>query len=1141
MRKIAKETQIGQLVIDLKIKTEALEKGLETAKKKLQEIEKHNQEVQNSNKGLDASFVALSVGIVASMHKVVGVVKEATEEYKSYTQAMSSLSDVADYTKNDLDDMSELMNKYSKYMTKADLAATIKNFSLMGMSIEQTDQMLQSLINSAIKNRNANYDVSTAVKVASDGYKQGLSTLSDSAGVTENLSVMLDKYADSLGKTASKLTEEEQNQAYVNRTMEAAAPFAGAMSEYLDTLAGKQGEYNQALRETQVAYAEALEPTLVKFEEFKTSVVSGLGDIISENENATAGITVFVVTLGTLSIGIMAAKKAYDLYKTTILTTTVAQEGLNAVMKANPVGIVVSAITVGISAIAAFTAATQTQDNTQKDYNVTLERHNEIMQRKIDLDTLDTDSMEKTIGKMENYLKLLEEQEKKKENLNSSKENDKFTTPEVTPKYEWDLDGIVPKLQNVNEGMHQASLSTQNLQNEYTKLSIKVSNASNELEKLTGVQVNGKLSTKQVTEMLKEYKEVNEEATAKQKAKKLLDTETVKTQQKEAAQLKANANQMQAYLNIVKQGDKTTTEYKKAETELAKAYGEAATAGGINEQVAQECINIDQARADQAWNASQATIQGNIQAIQTFISLAEAAANDEAKQTELAQTIGLEYSQIIPTLNSVLTILQLIGGYTPESVPNITPTAVSTPKVSSGSSSYSNKKLDNYKKEIEHKKALDQISLKQEIAMYETALRSYAKTADEKMELREKIYALNKELAQKEKEVLDEQTEDYEAYIQQQINNRGAEYDVIERTRDYDKIISMHRNYLNQIMKDERLSLDERKQNYREELSTIRDYEQQKRDLRVEAVDNTVTQLTNAITKQLEEQQKKDTDYINEQIEQVEKLKKIRIDAINAEYDAKIEAIEKELQALDKAEQQKSRNEEDAEYERKRLRLEQLIAFEHDVTTKANYQKELDKLVAEYQKTLDKRALEDKKQALNEQKELLKEEQDNKTQAIEDEAEKQKEIFNKQLEDLEKYYSEQVEMAQQTAEKMLINVEQNQDNILNLLKSYGNAYEITGQTLGEKLAQGINEGIANKIQNVIQNIQDTIDRGIENKIAEWNRELYRYEVGANKPQQAQTINITQQNYIEQNLELPSETYRKLRNVSENLAAEIVGL
>lgn len=161
-------------------------------------------------------------------------------------------------------------------------------------------------------------------------------------------------------------------------------------------------------------------------------------------------------------------------------------------------------------------------------------------------------------------------------------------------------------------------------------------------------------------------------------------------------------------------------------------------------------------------------------------------------------------------------------------------------------------------------------------------------------------------------------------------------------------------------------------------------------------------------------------------------------------------------------------------------------------------------------------------------------------QAIEDEADRQKEIYDKQLEELEDYYDKQMDIAQETAEKMLLNVEQNQNTILNLLKSYGNAYEITGQSLGEKLAQGINEGITNKIENIIQRVQDTIDAEIENKLSEIVGSVYRYEVGTNKPQTT-SINITQQNYIEQNPELPSETYRKLNNVSQNLAAEIRGM
>ena len=37
--------------------------------------------------------------------------------------------------------------------------------------------------------------------------------------------------------------------------------------------------------------------------------------------------------------------------------------------------------------------------------------------------------------------------------------------------------------------------------------------------------------------------------------------------------------------------------------------------------------------------------------------------------------------------------------------------------------------------------------------------------------------------------MLTQQTEDYEAYMQQQKNIRGAAYDITEQTRDYNQII----------------------------------------------------------------------------------------------------------------------------------------------------------------------------------------------------------------------------------------------------------------------------------------------------------------------------------------------------------------
>lgn len=1099
---MSNETKIGQLVIDLKIKTEALEKGLETAKKKIQEIEQNNKQLENSNKGVEGSYLAMSATAVIAVTQIIGIIKNATEEYKAHTQAMSSLQNVADYTDKSMSDLSNIMNKYDGIINKTDLTTTIKNFTLMGMTVEETDKMIQSLTNSAIRNRNSNYTVSEAVRVASDGYRQGISTLSDSAGVTENLSVMLDKHAQSLGKTASQLTETEKNQAYLNRTMQAAEPFAGAMETYLDSLAGKQGEFSQSLRETKVAFTESLEPTLIKIEELKTGAMKTLTEYIEKNKSGTAGVVSFAVALTSLVAVIKLSKTAMSLLNTTML--------------ASPITWIVAGLSALLGISVSVSTALEEQRIAQEELTNAQNTHNSVLEKTIELNEENINTIQTRKDQLDEYITKLEEYN----NLNSSINLADILIEQMKSNGESE-----EKIKSIQEEVEQWKYKV-------VALNTELKTTSDEFKEIFEIEKEGLVIQEDLNGIIEAYNDNLKKANAIKNASKAFNVDSIKTQQKEAAQLKVTANQMQDYLNIIKNGNKNATEYQEAVNALTKAYPEASSAGGLLIDVLEGLISAEQLQADEAWSASQTSIQGHIDNIQ-------AALNDENVQRQVAANMGMAYDETFrPKLEAILQLLQLIGGYTPSEVPNITPTT--TTRKTTGSKSYSNKALDNYKKDIEHKKALDHISIQQEISMYEHALKKYAKTTDEKRELREKIYDLNKELAQKEKEILDQQTEDYEAYIQEQKNLRGSAYDITEQTSDYNKIIQMHKNYLNQIMQDERLSLEERKEIYREELQIIRDYEQQKRDLRVEQIDNTVSQLTEAITKQLEEMQEKDKEMIDKNIEEVEKWKETRINAINEEYDARIEAINKELEALDKAEQQKTRDEEDAEYESKKKRLEELVAFEHDATTKANYQKELDKLIAEYQNTLDKRTLEDKKEALNAQKDLLQEEQDGKVQAIEDEVEKQKEIYEKQLTDLEKYYEEQINIAQETAEKMLINVEQNQDNILNLLKSYGNAYEITGQSLGEKLAQGINEGIASKITNIIQRIQDTIDAGIENKLAELSGSVYRYEAGSNKPQTT-NINITQQNYIEQNPEMPSETYRKLRNIDEELAATLAGM
>lgn len=990
------------------------------------------------------------------------------------------------------------------------------------------------------------------------------SVLSDAAGVQKNISKMYEDYAKSIGKNTDALTQSEKAQAVYNGIMDEAAMFTGTAEQMASGYQGQQAQLNATNLELSRTIGQSMIPALTQYSSLQLNITKGLTEFISNHKSATSGIITFTTTVLAMVVGLTAAKKAYTAYKTAAAAADMTTKAFTISLMANPITLIavgIAAVTAGISVF-----NTKMQESIDKMNEATEKSNNlaEALKNTMNNDMVMSDTDKTTIENARDEANQIVQAYEEKKNKIKEIENE-INEIKKSNKYDFQKDGEINAL---NVQLNKAQKALNNFEKENLSGGKTIDTYRKKVENLSkGLAIN---------EAKQKYATATNQAAHRQTLINI-------------AQTKADIQGKQQLLNILKEGKTSTEAYTNAKTQLVKVYPELAKVNENTIASTQNAIDAENAAADAEWANAQVAIQASILEVSAMMS------NSEQIQ-QIAAATKQSVEEVTASLQNQINILGNLAKLTPSDFKGSV-TSSYTPKksTSSGSKSYQNKALDNYKKQIEYKKALDQISLQQEISMYQIALKKYAKTADERMELtqkiyelqkelqeknlddytaliehrknldqislqdeinmyqyaynslaktteqkrelEEKLYELRKELAQKNKDILEQQTKDYERYIEDQKNLRGAEYDVKEQEADLNKIIELHRSYLNQIMRDERLSLDERKELYQEELDTIRDYEKQKRDLRVQTVDDTVSKLTSAITKQLEELEEADKKAIENNKEAVEKWKETRINAINEEYNARIEAIQKELDLLDKSEEDKTRAEEDAEYERKKNRLQQLIDYEHDATTKANYQKELDKLVAEYQKTLDKRALTDKKEALNTQKDLLKEEQDDKIQNIEDEAEKRKEQYEKQLDELEEYYDKQKELAQETAEKMLLNVDQNQNKILELLKSYGDAYEITGQSLGEKLAQGINNGIADKIQNVIQKIQDTIDAGIENKIKEWTSGMYRYEVGASKPK-TQTINVYQTNNIEQNPEMPSETYRKLHNVSENLAAQL---
>ncbi len=992
------------------------------------------------------------------------------------------------------------------------------------------------------------------------------SVLSDASGIQKNISVMYEEYAKKIGKSTDALTQAEKVQAVYNGYMDEAKDFIGTASEMANNYQGQQAQLNATNLELSRTVGQSMIPALTQYSSLQLNITKNLAEIISNHKSATSGVITFTTTVLAMIVALTAAKKAYTAYKTAAAAADMTTKAFTISLMTNPITLIavgIAAVTAGISIY-----STKMQEAIDKMDEATEKSKtlSEALQNTINNNMIMTKNDKQTIvdakEEANEIIQVYEEKQNKIKEIEG-----KINEIKKSNKYDFQKNGEINAL---TVQLNEAQKALSDFEKENFTGGKSIDTYRKKVETLTkGLEIN---------EAKQKYATVTNQAAHRQTLINI-------------AQTKADIQGKQQLLDILKEGKTSTEAYTNAKTQLVKVYPELAKVNENTIASTQSAIDAENAAADAEWANAQVAIQASILEVSAMMSNSE-----QIKQIAAATKQSVE--EVTASLQNQINILGNLAKLTPSDFKGSVTSSYTPKKSNSSSSTYKNKALDNYKKQIEYKKALEQIDLQQEIAMYQIALKNYAKTADERMELtqkiyelqkelqeknlddytamiehrknldqislqdeinmyqyaynslaktteqkqelEEKLYELRKELAQKNKDLLEQQTTDYERYIEDQKKLRGAEYDTKEQEEDLNKIILLHKNYLNQIMKDERLSLDERKELYQEELDTIRDYEKQKRDLRVQSVDDTVSKLTNAITKQLEELEETDKKAIESNIEAVEKWKETRVNAINEEYNARIEAIQKELDLLDKSEEDKTRAEEDAEYERKKNRLQQLIEYEHDATTKANYQKELDKLVAEYQKTLDKRALADKKEALNAQKDLLKDEQDDKIQNIEDEAEKRKEQYEKQLDELEEYYDKQKELAQETAEKLLLNVDQNQNKILELLKSYGDAYEITGQSLGEKLAQGINNGIADKIQNVIQKIQDTIDAGIENKIKEWTSGMYKYEAGANKPK-TQTINVYQTNNIEQNPEMPSETYRKLRNIDEQLASSLAGM
>jgi hypothetical protein len=347
---------------------------------------------------------------------------------------------------------------------------------------------------------------------------------------------------------------------------------------------------------------------------------------------------------------------------------------------------------------------------------------------------------------------------------------------------------------------------------------------------------------------------------------------------------------------------------------------------------------------------------------------------------------------------------------------------------------------------------MDQLTTAEEIALMETALKKYAKTTAEKQDLTEQLYDLRKQKAEEDMEfakemdqltlreeiaMLDQQIATYKEGTQAR---RELEQERYQAQRDLERQEYDLKVYYGQLTLEQQAdALKAMIATYKEGVDARIELEQELHDIQEEIREQQIDQMDGLIDAV--------TDALSEKYDAQREAEKARLQESSDNWqkwgDEQTEAIQRQIDALDEL----TKNEDDAEVEAQKRRkiamLEQAVAYEQDAYNK----KKLMEQLAAAQADLDD-WLADK------QREALKASLEAQIDQVNKTVDEQQDAIDKQMDAVDAYYDQMTEDYALQQEAMKLIMQGGQEDLISLLATYAPEYNATGQTLGEQLVDG---------------------------------------------------------------------------------------
>lgn len=212
-------------------------------------------------------------------------------------------------------------------MTVSEAATSLKNLLASGFSLDQAVTLMNRFKDSAAFGRQAALGFGESIRGATEGIKNGNSILVDNAGVTKNLSVILEEAGFSAQDLMKATTDASVRQALFNGILRETAPQMGDASKLTQTFAGEQA---RAAAQTEVLKQQV--GGLVQV--IGTSFLSTYTSFIGKNQQSV-GVMIMAGTGATIfGVAILGLVRVAGFAITAISTMTLAAAALNVALLA---------------------------------------------------------------------------------------------------------------------------------------------------------------------------------------------------------------------------------------------------------------------------------------------------------------------------------------------------------------------------------------------------------------------------------------------------------------------------------------------------------------------------------------------------------------------------------------------------------------------------------------------------------------------------------------------------------------------------------------------------------------------------------------------------------------------------------------